>query len=286
MRFRNKYSPQVIKNKLLIVPKIYDVPPIPITGNSDLETHVLVSKRDFPAMLWALYSFYYFASSDISLVVHDDGSLNKNHQKKLEAIFPGSTLIYRSESDVKMDQELALFPKCKELRKGHPTNLKIIDFFTFASKNNILFFDSDIIFFCNPDRIINQETPENLFLEDMGTGYVLSPEEIASDFQIKVPPKINIGFGKIHRDCFDRDFIEFCLAREKLSRGPYITDQTIVAMLAARGPNGVQTVGGAYKMEIRPATEGKVVNHYVNIIRYLFYTEGIPWVYQNLLNKK
>ena len=282
LKFRlQNNSPNVLYSKTVIVPKIYNASPIPITGNSDFEVHVLVSKRDFPAMLWGLYSFYYNSSKEIGLVVHDDGSLDEFHSRQLQTIFPGSSLIFRSFSDLKIDKYISCFPKCKEFRKAHPTHLKLIDFFFFSKTEKIIFFDSDIIFFKEPKQIINEK--HNIFIEDLWTNYILSPLEIKSQFQINVPPKINTGFGKINKNCFDMNFLEFCLSNEKLGRGMFTSEQTLVAMLAAR--EGVKTASGAYKMDLKKGIQEKVVKHYTSVIRYLLYIEGIPWVNRNLLKQ-
>lgn len=277
-KLRN-YSPQVLYSKKWIVPKILNANPIPITGESDFEIHVLVSKRDFLAMLWCLYSLYIYGYNEIGLVVHDDGSLETYHREKIESVFPGAKVISRSESNDLMEKKLANFPNCKKFRNGHATNLKVLDFCLLSRKSQIIFFDSDIIFYEAPTAIINNK-PENIFLEDIWTNYCISIEELESIFNVKVPPKINIGFGKVNREFLDLNFIEKALDIPQIRDASYIADQTLIALLTAR--NGVKTIGHSYKMTLEKGIANKVIKHYTNIIRYLLYTEGIPYISKKL----
>lgn len=279
-KLRNR-SPQVLYSKKWIVPKILQAPPIKILGSGDAEIHVLVSKRDFLAMLWCLYSFYIHGYNEIGLVIHDDGSLQEYHKQKVERIFPGAKLILRSESDSLMEKELTQFPNCKAFRQGHPTNLKVLDFALLSSKSQIIFFDSDIIFYEAPETIIEYSNVENAFLEDIWSNYCISIDEIRTLFSIEVPPKINIGFGKVNRNFLDLNFVEKALNTSQLRDAAYIADQTLIAILTAR--QGVKTIGDSYKMTLDAGLENKVLKHYTNIIRYLLYTEGIPFIYKKVL---
>jgi len=227
-------------------------------------------------MLWALYSFYLHASTDIGLVVHDDGSLEPSHFDDLRRLFPGSRIVDRKTSDEVMKAHLASFPNCQQLRDRHPLGLKVFDFFHFAQKEKIIFFDSDIIFFEEPTEITKQQD-KNVFVEDVWCCYVESPEVLQKRYDIDVPPRINIGFGQVDRETYDRDVLERILSDDTIKTAPYLFAQTSVALLSAH--YGVKTVGGSYRMTLKPGISGHTFKHYTQVMRGALYTEGIPFVW-------
>jgi hypothetical protein len=278
IRLRNN-SPRVHWVKKIIAPKIIRAKPISIRPSSNFEIHALVSKKDFYQLLWALYSFFICNSNDVSLVVHDDGTLSKDHQMILNKLFPGSRMIMRSHADAIMSDKLIDYPKCLNFRSGHPTNLKVLDFWLLAESKNIIFFDSDLIFLEDPKEVFDDQS-QSTFLQDIWTNYCISTDRLVKILGYPVKQNVNIGFGCVRTEIFQLDFIESLLGYPEIKNASYIADQTILAAITSKG--SLRLLDKQYQMVMSPSFENRTVNHYTSVIRYKFYTEAIPLLFGKL----
>lgn len=262
----------------MIVPKIKKAKPIPTAPASDSELHVLVSKKDFDQLLWALYSFFIHSQKLVSLVVHDDGTLGQTDSEIISHLFPSARFIKRADADAWMNEKLAEFPRCQKFRRGHVTNLKVLDFWVLSNAQKIIYFDSDLVFFDNPGVIFNEG---NFFLRDIWTNYCISYERLTALFGIEIRSHVNIGFGSIDRSVFSLSAVEELLSHPEIKDAPYIADQTILAILSSR--RGLMLLDGKYQMLNNPPLSNRVINHYTNVIRHKMYTEAIPLLFNRFV---
>ena len=139
--------------------------------------------------------------------------------------------------------------------------------------------DSDLLFFADTaDFIMNNNT--NRFIEDVWTNYLDSPENLERWFGVHVPERINIGFGVLDTQILNPSDIEKLLLNERVANAPYLIDQTLIAILAAK--YDVNVIGGDYKMSLNEGIEGKPMKHYTRVIRHQFYTEGVRYLVKKL----
>lgn len=284
-RWRYRYlanSPRVQFAKAFRLPRVLNLPPIPLASEGDCEIHALVSKRDFLMLMWSLYSFYDAAGSRFPLIVHDDGSLTAQHAIQLAKLFPGSRLVSRAESDQDMRQALASYPRCLHAREKDKLLLKVFDFFHYGTSPNILLTDSDVLFFGNPTELINSAHQErrNIFNRDPWSNYVMTTGEMQAAFGVAVPERINIGLGMMRRDACDLARVEDIMAHNAVAKAPYLVDQTVIAILAAT--QSVSLLGPEYAVSLDAGVDGLVTKHYTRLVRHLFYTEGLPFIQSHL----
>jgi hypothetical protein len=271
-RFLNN-NPLVWYKKLFQARRIYYAKPQPVPPVADLEIHVLACSKDFLCLLWALRSFYYYSRKIASLRIHDDGSLKSRHFHTLDRLFPGCQILPKSQSDKEINEFLTPYPKCQRCRQQSIYMIKVFDFFYYSQSERLVLLDSDVLFFEDP---IDLHSPNSwsVFNSDVWTSYVYSTAEIKSRFGCVVPEKINIGLGALDKKCFNLDVLERLMMDEKLMATPFITDQTLIAILAPQ--NEVRLLGPEYKLSLSRGLTNTVSKHYTRLVRHLFWLEGIP----------
>ncbi len=124
------------------------------------EIHSIISKRDFANYLVAICSFLRFYQN-ITVVVHDDGTLTKKQRHMLAGIVKGIRIIGRQEADEFMKNRLSNYPYCRQFRSAKITMFQVFDFSAYAQKKKIVSLDSDTIFFDYPQEIIDWIEKEN-----------------------------------------------------------------------------------------------------------------------------
>lgn len=283
-RIKNN-NPLVLYSKIFLLPRILRIIPIPVEKESYREVHILSCKKDFIAMLWALYSFYFHSDKKFPLIVHDDGSLCHRHEKMLKSIFPGSRLIFRSESDYEMKNFLNNFQNCLKLRESCVYSIKIFDFFYYCKSDSMIIMDADVLFFGKiNDVFLSNELKFNFLLEDLWSNYEISTAEIKKALNIVVPEKINSGLGLIWKKSFNIPFIEDILSNRVFSSIKISGEQIIFAILSAR--YGVRFLKKEYGIILRRGINGLVAKHYTRLVRNLLYTEGIPFLLRIFSKKR
>lgn len=283
-RLKNS-NPFVLCSRIFLVPRILRLNPIPVESESFREVHLLSCRKDFMAMLWVLYSFYFYSKKNFPLIVHDDGSLDYRHEKILKKLFPGSRIIFRLQSDYEMQNFLMNFQNCRKLRESCVYSIKIFDFLYYCKADSMIIIDSDILFFKEiSDIFFRKDLKFNFLMEDLWSNYEISTEDIERSFNIVVPEKINSGLGLIWKQSIDLAFIEEILGHRIFSGIKIFGEQMIVAILAAR--YGVKSLSKEYSVILKRGTNGLIAKHYTRLVRNLLYTEGIPYLLQIFSRKK
>jgi hypothetical protein len=259
----------------VIRPRITALPPFTDTTDDACEIHVLTSRGDWLNLLWTLHSFFRASGRHYALCIHDDGTLGDAAAERLQAAFPNARLILRRESDRRLDQVLAPYPRCRELRAANQLALKIFDFAAFLQSDRMMLLDSDILFFAEPTALLAAlEDPahrHNTLNQDWRYGYSIDHEQVPLDFSL--PPLINSGLGLIHRASIRYDWLEEFLALPGILSHPHRIEQTLFALCCARF--GFTMLPSEYDVHDGPARPAIPCRHYTGPIRHLLYGEGI-----------
>ena len=120
-----------------------------------VEIHMLCRKKDSDMLAWSLTSFINQSGICPKIVVHDDGSFDKNTVNKLESKFPELKVLSLEKADRLINNMTGLSSRLLEYRSnGHKLIHKLIDVFLLSQSEKVMVIDSDILFFSYPQEIL------------------------------------------------------------------------------------------------------------------------------------
>jgi len=259
---------------------ILSTPPAPVDPQSETEIHSLTCEKDYADLLWCLKSLRFHSGRGFNVVVHDDGSLSPRANGHLREHLPGLTIVSKPEADERMRDLIRPYDACRQFRDRLPLARRLFDFPVFATRNQFMILDSDILFFANPAEMFDlMDRHRPFFMADYQDGYVYPRAEIAKRYGVDVMPAFNTGISYFAKEMFDNGFIEtFCrdLEAAGFQSHPW-AEQSLFAMLLSRHPGGADRLPAAYAISRRNINDRSVCGHFVNDgSRGLFYTYGIP----------
>jgi hypothetical protein len=280
LRLRQKFGHglRVAWYRDVVRPRILATPPIADTSDDRCEIHALTSSGDWLNLIWALKSFYLASGRHYALCIHEDGSLRSDDLAKLRQHFPAARIIRRAEADAKLAETLRDFPRSLEFRKTNLLAPKVFDFIAFLESERMVLFDSDLLFFASPTAYLKRaEDPsydKNTFNADSGHGYTVEPEAVRELIGHELLPRVNTGFGLIHRDSVRWQWTEEFLVLPGLLSGHFWRiEQTLLALCSSR--YGTELLPDEYTLRLEAGIGGRPFRHYVGRIRHLMYGEGI-----------
>ncbi|MDW8228165.1 MAG: hypothetical protein RMJ60_10295, partial [Anaerolineales bacterium] len=265
-------------------------------GEGMLEVHMLLNHRRLLEGLWSLYSFAYFSGQGCHIIVHDDGSLERNDALKLHKVFPGSTLIPRHEADLRIVtyfREKGL-TRCIQLRDSLVFACKLFDPIFFAQRAFLILLDSDVLFFRCPDQLLSGLTNvsdsefQNFYSVDNGYRYCIGREELLALMGRRVNERLNPGILRVKADVLSWQRIEEYLKHPGFwnadGTGNYYAEMTLWAMeltLADALPLSPHYAICPYEL-----TRDLVAGHYCGggYWASYYYTFGLPYLARVFLN--
>jgi hypothetical protein len=176
--------------------KILSTKPIVCGPDSELDVHALTCKRDVLKTLWSIKTFYHYSGVKFNLFIHSDGSLRKHHVEIFSRHFKNVRIISKEEADRDVGAFLEEYEYSLKYRRigEFYCSLKLFDPLMYSTNENILYVDSDILFFRTPVDVIsyvNQGTP--FFNSDMNDEYSYDVELLNSLFNIGIQRRFNAG---------------------------------------------------------------------------------------------
>ena len=143
---------------------IHDTPPIRCQPDAVCELHTMLSRRDLPLYLVAAKSFLRF-HTDVAVVVHDDGSLDKACLAMLERHLPDCRIVHAAEADAKAAKTLRAWPQLQRFRALDASWRRLLDTELWSRTGKRIIMDSDIITLRTPHEVIEWiESDERPFL--------------------------------------------------------------------------------------------------------------------------
>jgi hypothetical protein len=258
--------------------RILSTPPIENTSDSCSEIHVLTSADDWLNLVWSLKSFYWLSGRRYAVCIHEDGSLDDSTVALLHKHFPTARIIRREDADARLIDVLRSFPRSLEFRRSNLLAPKVFDFITYLESERMTLFDSDLLFFAEPmaflQRVENPAYRQNTFNADCRDVYTVDPIEVRTRAGFDLLPRVNSGFGLVHRDSICWEWTEEFLALPGMLDGHFWRiEQTLFALCSSRF--GAELLPDEYTLRLAPGIGMRAFRHYNGAIRHLMYGEGI-----------
>lgn len=121
-------------------------------GSEALEVHTLLGHRDLPLYLLAIGSLHRFLP-DLSVAVHDDGTLTRRDRRLLGLHVRGARVIAKRAADAEVQRRLRRCPRLLRARRENVRLCQLIDYSLLASTERIVGMDSDVVFLAKPDAV-------------------------------------------------------------------------------------------------------------------------------------
>jgi hypothetical protein len=245
---------------------------------------MLVCRRDLLMSVCSAKALNLAIETPLPWTFHDDGSLSDDDKATLSFHFPGSRLIDRRTADAFYDDTGDKYPRLRRLRHQHVMLLKLADMSVYASADRVLYLDSDILFFARPQFLISgllERGGKNYFNRDLATAYIAPPNVLRELTGTAPPERLNAGLSVLNRQDLSLARIEELLGlldvglRSDWSYYSHLIEQTIVALLSASSPSGVDHLPADYDVSLHKSINGAVCKHYVGAIRDQYELEGL-----------
>ncbi len=213
-----------------------------------------------------------------ALCIHEDGSLGDAEITALRHHFPAARVILRTQADTTLRQVLRRHPRSLAFRNTNVFGPKIFDIIAFLESDRMGLFDSDLLFFSEPTvylrRVEDVSYRRNTFNADCGDHYTVDVTALGDQIGQDVLPRVNAGFGLVHRDSIRWDWTEEFLALLSILTGNvWRIEQTLFALCSSR--YGVELLPDEYTLSLEPGIRDRPFRHYVGRIRHLMYREGM-----------
>jgi len=286
LRFNQKFQHglRVAWFRDVVRPRILNTPPVADTSDRRFEIHVLTSRHDWLNLIWSLKSFYAASGRRYALCIHEDGTLDRFALSSLQQHFPAARIIRRQEADRRLAQELDGFPRSAQFRKANLLSLKVFDFIAFLEADRMVLFDSDLLFFDEPTAYLSRLEDGgyrlNAFNADCESAYTVDADAVRGRLGFELLPRVNSGFGIIHRESMRLQWIEEFLAVPGIVEGHFWRiEQTLYALCGSR--HGAELLPPDYDVRLQAGIPPRIFRHYVGAIRHLMYGEGIAHLAQD-----
>ena len=193
----------------------------------------LLGRKNLDFSISCLKSFLLNSTSEIDLIIMDDGTLTTDDVSKLQSELSNTLVVTKAERDEVVNEKLKDYPACFRYRSQDLYANKIFDVALFEEED-VMFIDSDIYFLHRFDMPQLGKTP--IFIADFIHAYSFTPVEF---HRIKYPifPRVNTGWFYFPRKYFDLSFLEDLLNDPIIGKGlgrVSWLEQTVWAFLAAR----------------------------------------------------
>jgi hypothetical protein len=251
----------------------------PFFPNSEapLALHVLTCSDHFLLCLWALASWYGIGKRQDRLCIHEDGTLLREQCEIFSRMFPGCTIVRKTDADEVAARNLHDFPNTVLFRNTHGTAMKLLDFAFFSGDEDYLLMDSDVLTLGSMEGLdTHLSAPRNLFMRDFQYAFKLDKARFEQFSRGSAYLPVNTGFGRVKRGTLDLERVEFILKTAPEIWGSPWTEQTLYALLS--DTCGVSLLGPEFVVCRGFAVAGIKLKHYVGITRRLAYVEGMPLI--------
>jgi len=254
------------------------------TKREPVEVHLLCHQGDYLCALWALKSFYRFASVDYPLAIHLQGNTSPAAAAKLRRHFPHARVISQADADphvVAWLQDHA-FTRLLAARSLSPFMMKLTDFPVFSTAVHMLTLDSDVLFFRRPEELVAASaapSEKGVFQRDLASTYNITEEQALKHLGIRLAPRVNTGITLLARENIRLDRCEEYLKCPQVARPTGWIEQTLHALCASE-LDRVAYLPESYLVSLEPGVNSAelTARHYAGPSRPLLTSEGMPYL--------
>jgi hypothetical protein len=205
-----------------------------------LPVYFLTGKNFIHQTLYCIRSLITASSSKFHFILVDDGSFDDQLIARIQRQLPGAMIVTGAMIEKNLDSKLPreLFPALRKKRLQYPHLKKITDIHTIPGPPWKLVMDSDMLFWGEPDEIINwlhsPKMPVHLLDCEESYGYSRPLMESLSGYRI--PELLNVGVIGLNSDTLPWSDLERWVPELERQEGTsYYLEQALSAMLVARG---------------------------------------------------
>jgi hypothetical protein len=232
----------------------------------------LVCHRHVNMAIACLGSLLKFSQEPLSLVIHDDGSLTPGDAERLVTELGNASILWRSEADAMMEEQLINYPHSRRRRYEHPLRLKLLDI-PLLNQSDIAYCDSDILFFRPFSGLFQWFDTDTsaIFMLDSQEAYSIQPWQMLGKNAIHLCSRVNSGLFFLQKQSYDLDFIEWFLAHEEYWHRPGWGGQTCMSAMGHRigcriwHPQQISVI----KSGQTSINDQMVAGHFTSSVRYL-----------------
>lgn len=251
-----------------------------------LPIYFLTGQKYLYQTLFCIHSLIKTTSEKFSFYLVDDGSFSNENKEQINNFLPNCTVYMREDIERQIQYKLpqSKFPYLHHKRAHYPHIKKITDIHIFDENEWKLVLDSDMLFFKQPDQMINWLKRPSLpaHMLDCGEAYGYSSaimEELCGE---TVKPLINVGAIGLQSASINWSNLEkWCIELEKREGVTYYLEQALSAMLIGEQPSTVldHTLYVVNPKQINPKD---ILHHYVDTSKELYFKEAWKKIaYQN-----
>lgn len=247
--------------------------------NDGLPVYFLTGKKYIHQTLFCIQSLTRHSTEHFCFHLIDDGSFDELLIDRLKQQLPEAIIIRQQEIERYINHSLPTekFPILRRKRKEYPHIKKLTDAHIFpAGSTYKLVLDSDMLFFHNPEAMINWLKMPNqpIHMVDCGEAYGYPHQVLEELAEAKVPYLVNVGIIGLKSDEINWAKVEHWIGQLEANQGKsYYLEQALSAMLI-----------GDQKAEILPMKEymvnpenevsNHILHHYVDLSKKIYYTNA------------
>ena len=264
----------LVYNSVLQVILIPKTPAVSCVLHGRPEIHSLVCHRHVYNYILAIKSFLRFYN-DVTVIVHDDGSLTKKDERIIKKHIKNIHIIDRDYADVEINKILEHYPNCRRYRDAFVNALQLFDYMLLCESNKIVSLDSDILFFKKPDTLIDWlRDGKNIVYfweeEPWGTREFLAKINLDDCYT-----PMNIGLLCFYKETMNLDLIEQLLSTTE--KFDWTTGQWIFPVLLKKQieKHGLSHFEPSQYQDWNRMSDGQTARH------YFFSQIGTEYVYMS-----
>jgi lipopolysaccharide biosynthesis glycosyltransferase len=242
---------------------------------------------DWLLVVWMLKSLARVVGELPPLVIHLQRLPRPSALVALKHHFPDARLVLPEESVPMVSEYLATrrFTRCQDWLWREPILNKLVTLQVVATSTNIIWVDSDVLFFNRPEeflRITNKPLDRIYFQEDCTVSFTLTPEQALQELGISITKRINAGLLMRSRESIRLEKVEELLGNPLVGVHSGLIDQTLQA-LCASADGTADNLPKSYAIQLEEDIDpSKIVcRHYAGPTRAWITTQGMRWLIQH-----
>ncbi len=221
------------------------------------------------------------------LVIHIQRLPRPSALVALRHHFPDARLMLPEELVPMVSEYLVArhLTRCRDWLWREPILNKLVTFQIVASSTNVIWVDSDVLFFNKPEefaQLTDKPLDRIYFQEDCTVSFTLTPEQALEHLGIPITKRINAGLLMRSRDSIRLEKVEELLGHPMVGVPSGLIDQTLQALCAC-ADGMADNLPRSYAIQLEEDIDpGSIVcRHYAGPTRAWISTQGMRWLIQH-----